>query len=56
MEIRKNMRGNHTEEVFKTGSMSRTDRMAKNDQPIRIEEQSGDMIEYGYKSLEQTRI
>lgn len=36
---------------IKTGSMSRTDRMAKYNQLIRIEEQLGDIAQYGYKKL-----
>ena len=36
---------------IKTGSMSRTDRMAKYNQLIRIEEQLGDRAVYGYKKL-----
>ena len=36
---------------IKTGSMSRTDRMAKYNQLIRIEEQLGDNASYGYKKL-----
>ena len=36
---------------IKTGSMSRTDRMAKYNQLIRIEEQLGDNAAYGYKKL-----
>jgi enolase len=34
---------------IKTGSMSRTDRMAKYNQLIRIEEQLGEQAQYGYK-------
>ena len=36
---------------IKTGSMSRTDRMAKYNQLIRIEEQLGNNASYGYKKL-----
>ena len=36
---------------IKTGSMSRTDRMAKYNQLIRIEEQLGNNAAYGYKKL-----
>ncbi len=36
---------------IKTGSMSRTDRMAKYNQLLRIEEQLGDCAEYGYRKL-----
>ncbi len=36
---------------IKTGSMSRTDRMAKYNQLIRIEEELGDRAVYGYKKL-----
>ncbi len=36
---------------IKTGSMSRTDRMAKYNQLIRIEEEFGDTAVYGYKKL-----
>lgn len=36
---------------IKTGSMSRTDRMAKYNQLIRIEEQLGDTARYGYAKL-----
>ena len=36
---------------IKTGSMSRTDRMAKYNQLIRIEEQLGNSAVYGYKKL-----
>ena len=36
---------------IKTGSMSRTDRMAKYNQLIRIEEELGDTAVYGYKKL-----
>ena len=36
---------------IKTGSMSRTDRMAKYNQLIRIEEELGDAATYGYKKL-----
>ena len=37
--------------TIKTGSMSRTDRMAKYNQLIRIEEELGDTAVYGYKKL-----
>lgn len=36
---------------IKTGSMSRTDRMAKYNQLLRIEEQLGDNAAYGYQKL-----
>ena len=36
---------------IKTGSMSRTDRMAKYNQLIRIEEELGDRAVYGYRKL-----
>ena len=36
---------------IKTGSLSRTDRMAKYNQLIRIEEQLGDVAAYGYTKL-----
>ena len=36
---------------IKTGSLSRTDRMAKYNQLIRIEEQLGEHAQYGYKKL-----
>ena len=36
---------------IKTGSMSRTDRMAKYNQLIRIEEELGDAAQYGYDKL-----
>ncbi|MBQ9339950.1 MAG: phosphopyruvate hydratase [Paludibacteraceae bacterium] len=36
---------------IKTGSLSRTDRMAKYNQLIRIEEQLGERAQYGYKKL-----
>ena len=36
---------------IKTGSMSRTDRMAKYNQLIRIEEELGCVAKYGYKKL-----
>lgn len=36
---------------IKTGSMSRTDRMAKYNQLIRIEEELGDIARYGYAKL-----
>ena len=36
---------------IKTGSMSRTDRMAKYNQLIRIEEELGDAAVYGYSKL-----
>ena len=36
---------------IKTGSMSRTDRMAKYNQLIRIEEELGDLATYGYKKI-----
>ena len=36
---------------IKTGSLSRTDRMAKYNQLIRIEEQLGACARYGFKKL-----
>ena len=36
---------------IKTGSLSRTDRMAKYNQLIRIEEQLGDRARYGFTKL-----
>ncbi|MDE7086180.1 MAG: phosphopyruvate hydratase, partial [Prevotella sp.] len=36
---------------IKTGSLSRTDRMAKYNQLIRIEEQLGERAAYGYTKL-----
>ena len=36
---------------IKTGSLSRTDRMAKYNQLIRIEEQLGAQVRYGYRKL-----
>ncbi|MBF1626670.1 MAG: hypothetical protein HXO47_05935, partial [Prevotella sp.] len=36
---------------IKTGSMSRTDRMAKYNQLIRIEEELGACAKYGYTKL-----
>ena len=36
---------------IKTGSMSRSDRMAKYNQLLRIEEQLGDIAQYGYKQV-----
>ena len=36
---------------IKTGSMSRTDRMAKYNQLIRIEEELGNTAVYGYKKF-----
>jgi enolase len=36
---------------IKTGSLSRTDRMAKYNQLIRIEEELGDTAAYGYQRL-----
>ena len=36
---------------IKTGSLSRSDRMAKYNQLLRIEEQLGDIAHYGYKQL-----
>ena len=36
---------------IKTGSMSRTDRMAKYNQLIRIEEELGDIAQYGYNRI-----
>ena len=39
---------------IKTGSMSRTDRMAKYNQLIRIEEELGDVAQYGYTRLDRS--
>lgn len=36
---------------IKTGSLSRSDRMAKYNQLLRIEEQLGDIAQYGYKQI-----
>jgi enolase len=36
---------------IKTGSMSRTDRLAKYNQLLRIEEELGDLAVYGFKKL-----
>lgn len=36
---------------IKTGSLSRTDRMAKYNQLIRIEEELGSVAKYGYKKI-----
>ena len=36
---------------IKTGSMSRTDRIAKYNQLLRIEEELGDLAVYGYKKV-----
>jgi enolase len=36
---------------IKTGSMSRSDRMAKYNQLLRIEEELGDSAIYGYKKI-----
>ncbi|MBQ5477685.1 MAG: hypothetical protein IIT64_07805, partial [Bacteroidaceae bacterium] len=36
---------------IKTGSLSRTDRMAKYNQLIRIEEELGSVARYGYKKI-----
>lgn len=36
---------------IKTGSLSRSDRMAKYNQLLRIEEELGDLAEYGYKKV-----
>jgi enolase len=36
---------------IKTGSLSRTDRMAKYNQLIRIEEELGEVAKYGYTKL-----
>jgi enolase len=38
---------------IKTGSLSRSDRMAKYNQLLRIEEQLGDLAVYGYKRIKQ---
>ena len=39
---------------IKTGSMSRTDRIAKYNQLIRIEEELGDVAQYGYAPLDRS--
>ncbi|MGL5563013.1 MAG: phosphopyruvate hydratase, partial [Tannerellaceae bacterium] len=39
---------------IKTGSMSRSDRMAKYNQLLRIEEELGDAAVYGYKKIKRT--
>ena len=39
---------------IKTGSMSRTDRIAKYNQLIRIEEELGDVAQYGYTRLDRS--
>jgi enolase len=36
---------------IKTGSLSRTDRMAKYNQLIRIEEELGEVAKYGYNKI-----
>ena len=36
---------------IKTGTLSRSDRMAKYNQLLRIEEQLGDIAQYGYKQV-----
>ena len=36
---------------IKTGSLSRSDRMAKYNQLLRIEEELGDLAKYGYKRI-----
>lgn len=36
---------------IKTGSLSRSDRMAKYNQLLRIEEELGDLVKYGYKRI-----
>ncbi len=38
---------------IKTGSLSRTDRMAKYNQLIRIEEELGEVAKYGYKKIQR---
>ncbi|MCC8170376.1 MAG: phosphopyruvate hydratase [Parabacteroides sp.] len=38
---------------IKTGSLSRSDRMAKYNQLLRIEEELGDLAQYGYKKIEK---
>ena len=40
---------------IKTGSLSRTDRMAKYNQLIRIEEELGDVAAYGYEKLSREK-
>lgn len=41
---------------IKTGSLSRSDRMAKYNQLLRIEEQLGDIAQYGYKQVNLSLI
>jgi enolase len=41
---------------IKTGSLSRSDRMAKYNQLLRIEEELGDLAVYGYKTLRQKYV
>ncbi|MDR0680705.1 MAG: phosphopyruvate hydratase [Dysgonamonadaceae bacterium] len=40
---------------IKTGSLSRSDRMAKYNQLLRIEEELGDLAVYGYKSVQRVK-
>ncbi|MDR2920205.1 MAG: phosphopyruvate hydratase [Tannerella sp.] len=40
---------------IKTGSLSRSDRMAKYNQLLRIEEQLGDLAVYGYKKIQRNK-
>ena len=40
---------------IKTGSLSRSDRMAKYNQLLRIEEELGDMAVYGYKKIQRKK-
>ena len=39
---------------IKTGSLSRSDRMAKYNQLLRIEEQLGDIAQYGNKQVQES--
>ena len=41
---------------IKTGSLSRSDRMAKYNQLLRIEEQLGDIAQYGYKQVNESKV
>ena len=64
MVIRRLLRSGETEDAtiadiavatnsgqIKTGSLSRSDRMAKYNQLLRIEEELGDLAVYGYKRI-----
>ena len=39
--------------LIKTGSLSRSDRMAKYNQLLRIEEELGDKADYGFKKIKE---